>query len=283
MISFRGVSVTLRRWICAIAAVLLLPSTAISQVQVNQAFVPQGPAPSSGPKETVQSGDAPPNGTVAGAVQAILLDPALGPNTMFIASPNGGVWDTTNGGATWTPLTDKQASLSIASLGLDTTDPTGKTLIAGVGLTSNGIWDAFNRPNRAGSGGQQTGLLYSTDGGNRWTSMGGAALAGQSVIGVAARGSTILAATFEEQAPTVTQVGTAGAQYGLYRSSDGGKTFALASGLPAGPVTALVADPSDPKTFYASVTSPTNKSAAGVYVSKDWDRLGRRYLQAARL
>ena len=34
-------------------------------------------------------------------------------------------------------------------------------------------------------------------------------------------------------------------------------------------MTALVADPSDPKTFYASVTSPTNKSAAGVYVSKD--------------
>jgi hypothetical protein len=34
-----------------------------------------------------QSADAPPNGTVAGAVQAILLDPALSPNTVFICSP----------------------------------------------------------------------------------------------------------------------------------------------------------------------------------------------------
>ena len=130
------------------AAALLWASAAAAQV-----FQPQGPSPSSGAVDVVQSGDAPPNGTVVGAVQAILLDPAL--NRMFIASPNGGVWSTTIGSAnpTWTALTDRQASLSIASLALDQSDASGQTLVAGVGLTSNGIYDFFNRPNRAGSGG----------------------------------------------------------------------------------------------------------------------------------
>jgi len=99
-----------------VAAALALPAAAAAQVQVNQTFIPQGPSPKFGEISIVQSGDAPPNGTVGGAVQAILLDPALGSQTMFIGGVNGGIWRTTNGGASWTPLTDKQASLSIGSL-----------------------------------------------------------------------------------------------------------------------------------------------------------------------
>jgi hypothetical protein len=224
-----------------IAAALLVPCAGVAQVQVNQTFIPQGPSPKFGPIESVQSADAPPNGTVSGAVQSILLDPALGPQTMFIGGVNGGIWRTTNGGATWTPLTDNQGSLSIASLALDPSDPTGKTLIAGVGITSNGGWNSFSVEGR---GGARTGLLYSRDGGNTWSAMGGGPyLTGQSVIGVAAVGSTILAATFEEQATAQTTTST-GASYGLYRSTNGGQSFNLVQpgqGLPAGPVTALVA------------------------------------------
>jgi hypothetical protein len=261
-----------------IAAALLVSSAAVAQVQVNQTFIPQGPSPKFGPIDVVQSGDAPPNGTVAGAVQAILLDPALGLQTMFIGGVNGGIWRTTNGGTTWTPLTDNQASLSIASLGLDPSDPTGKTLVAGVGLTSNGAWNNFNEGGATGRGGARTGLLYSTDGGNTWSAMGRGTLTGQSVIGVAAVGSTILAATFEEQAPTQTTAN--GKSYGLYLSTNGGQNFTLVqpnSGLPAGPVTALVADPQNSSncstqescTFYASITSASTPSATGVYVSQN--------------
>ena len=182
-----------------IAAAFALSTAAAAQVQVNQTFIPQGPSPKFGAIDLVQSGDAPPNGTVGGAVQAILLDPALGSQTMFIAGVNGGIWRTTDGGASWKALTDNQASLSIASLALDPTDATGKTLIAGIGITSNGGWNNFNVGNEFGRGGARTGLLYSADGGNTWSALGAASLTGQSVIGVAAAGGTILAATFEEQ------------------------------------------------------------------------------------
>ena len=55
----------------------------------------------------------------------------------YFGSVNGGVWVTRNGGASWTPLSDNQRSLSIASLALDPTNP--NVLLAGTGITSNGL------------------------------------------------------------------------------------------------------------------------------------------------
>jgi hypothetical protein len=175
---------------------MALPTAAAAQLQVNQNFVGQGPAPSFGPINTVQSADAPPNGNVGGAVGPVVADP-LDVNTFYVGTPAGGIWKTTNGGTTWTPLTDKQASLSIASLSLDPTDPTRKTLIAGTGLTANGTVCATGACFFTGSGGLQNGLLYSQDAGNTWTSLGAATLANQSVVGVSARGSVMVAGTFE--------------------------------------------------------------------------------------
>src|SRR5260370_18212555 len=94
-----------------------------------------GPSPGFGPTTTIQSGDAPPNGTVSGALQAIVTDPT-NPNTMYIGATNGGVWVTRNGGASWTPLSDNQRSLSIASLSVDPPNP--NLLIAGPGPPSTG-------------------------------------------------------------------------------------------------------------------------------------------------
>src|SRR5215472_15150458 len=179
-----------------IAAAFALPTAATAQLQINQNFVTQGPAPSFGPTFTVQSGDAPPNGSVAGAVGPVVADP-LNANTLFVGTPWGGIWKTTNGGTSWTPLTDKQATLSIASLAYDPTDPARNTLIAGTGLTANGTVCAAGPCFSTGSGGLRNGLLYTQDGGNTWTSLGAATLGGQSVVGVAARGSVMLAATYE--------------------------------------------------------------------------------------
>src|SRR5258708_6165408 len=182
-----------------------------------QTFQSQGPAPNFGPSDDVQSRDAAPNGTTAGAIQSILTDPTNA-GTMFIGAVNGGVWTTRNGGQTWTPLTDKQASLSIASLGSDPTNT--QRIFAGVGLTSNGAAGSVTLANR---GGARTGILYSPDGGTSWQAMGAAALSGKSVVGVTASGQTILAATAEPYDPA------AQSSYGLYRSVNGGTDFQLVS------------------------------------------------------
>ncbi|MBV8239710.1 MAG: exo-alpha-sialidase, partial [Hyphomicrobiales bacterium] len=253
-----------------IAAAIALPTAAVAQLQVNQNFLTQGPSPSFGPTFTVQSGDAPPNGNVGGAVGPVVADP-LDANTLFVGTPGGGIWKTTNGGTTWTPLTDKQATLSIASLSLDPTDRTGKTLIAGTGLTANGTVCSSGACFFTGSGGLRNGLLYSQDGGNTWTSLGAATLANQSVVGVSARGSVIVAGTFE-----ISGLGGNKRIGALYRSTDDGSSFSQISGsagtgLPNGPVSSLVGDPNNLNRLYAAVTAPNaaaNASTA-IYVSND--------------
>ena len=169
--------------------VAVLSATA-TPVAVAQTFVSQGPGISIGPSLTAQSNDAPPNGTVGAAIQAVLPHPT-DPNTMYVGGTNGGIWATRNGGASWTPLSDKQRSLSIASLAFYPTDPSRGTLIAGVGITSNGLTGGGNV---RGRGGERIGVLYSSNGGASWNELGGTALANKSIVGVAARGSTLLAA-----------------------------------------------------------------------------------------
>jgi autotransporter-associated beta strand protein len=262
-----------------VATALLAPSTGLAQVQVNQIFSLQGPSPSIGPAVVVQSGDIPGQstyGSVAGAVQAVVTDP-LDVNTIYTGTPGGGIWRTTNGGTTWTPLTDKQATLSIYSLSLDPTDPSRKTLIAGTGVSSNGTIGALSSSFQqfSSSGGIQNGLLYSQDGGNTWTTLGSATLANQNVSAVLARGPNILAATsvmseFGYGAPSTTNSGA------LYQCTIGASTCTLVSGaagsrLPQGPVTALVGDPSNPSTLYAAVSSRDAASNANtaIYMSID--------------
>ncbi|PYJ46638.1 MAG: hypothetical protein DME85_09690 [Verrucomicrobia bacterium] len=69
---------------------------------------------------------------VSGRVTAIVIDPA-DPNTAYVGTAQGGVYQTTDGGATWTPLMDSADTLAIGSLELDPTDATGNTLLVGSG------------------------------------------------------------------------------------------------------------------------------------------------------
>ena len=225
-----------------------------------QTFVGQGPGLSIGPASTIQSNDAPPNGTMGAAIQAVLPHPTDA-NTMYVGGTNGGIWVTRNGGASWTPLSDKQRSLSIASLAFDPTDPSRGTLIAGVGITSNGLVGSTGSVEDRG--GQRIGVLYSSNGGASWNELGGAALANKSIVGVAARGSTLLAAAAEPH--------DAAAAGGLYRSVNGGSSFDLVSGtrgLASGPVSSLAGDAANRNVFFAAV------SANGIYKSSnggaDW-------------
>ncbi|OYT68209.1 MAG: hypothetical protein CFK48_12425, partial [Armatimonadetes bacterium CP1_7O] len=52
---------------------------------------------------------------VSGRVNAVAYDP-VNPNVYYIGAPQGGVWKTTDGGATWTPLTDHWQFLQVACI-----------------------------------------------------------------------------------------------------------------------------------------------------------------------
>jgi autotransporter-associated beta strand protein len=271
-----GAGLSIRKLGIAVLAALASTSWVLAQNQVNQNFIGVGPGPSTGPRDVVGSADNPPNGTVTGAVQSIVTSPT-DPNTYYIGTPGGGIWVTHNAGVTWTALTDNQASLSIASLAIDPTN--ASTLVAGTGLTSNGTVCRFGGNNCffTGTGGLRTGLLFSTNGGTSWTSVGASTFSGQSVDAVTVVGNTILAGTFEPDFASSATQRTVGA---LYRSTNGGTSFTqisggVGTGLPNGPITSLVTDPTNPNHIYAAVASPSLANiAAGlgstsVYVSND--------------
>src|SRR5579872_4583088 len=99
-------------------------------------------------------------GTAAsGAVQAIAPS-ASDPNLLYLGAVNGGVWRSSNGGTSWQPLTDGQASLSVGALAVDPTN--ANRVIAGIGRTSSA----------ASLGGPLAGILVSNTGGQSWNPYG---------------------------------------------------------------------------------------------------------------
>src|SRR5260370_35208637 len=90
-------------------------------------------------------------GPAAGRLTAFAIDPTNA-NTMYAGFALGGVWKSIDGGASWTVLTDTQASLAVGALVLDANDPS--TLYVGTG-EGNYSGDSFF--------GQ--GILKSTNGG----------------------------------------------------------------------------------------------------------------------
>ncbi len=100
---------------------------------------------------------------VSGRVTAIAVD-SSNPKRVFVGGAVGGVWGTTDGGTTWTPLTDDQVTLSIGSIAIDPTNP--QIIYVGTGEE-----DYLNSYYGAG-------ILKSTDGGSTWTQLGQSAFVG---------------------------------------------------------------------------------------------------------
>lgn len=121
------------------------PSPAVAWQPLGPEGIPDGQTYGTGPGSTA---------TMAGRVSAIAVDPSE-PDHLLIGSAAGGVWETRDGGATWTPRTDDQPTLSIGALAFDPSDPS--TVYAGTG---EGNSEYFHL-------GQ--GILVSHDGGSTWT------------------------------------------------------------------------------------------------------------------
>ena len=229
----------------------------------------QGPTPSEQGSVVV-----PQNDEVSGAVQSIAVNPNNA-SQIIIGTVNGGVWRTTNASTAsaadiaainWTPLTDQLGSLSIGVVAYDPADVTGNTFYAGTGHFGNSF-----RLRR----GAPVGLYRTTDGGATWTLLGDDGsgvniLAGDRIKSIAISGQTILVGTINGAGiGHIVQAGDATRDYGvlggeMYRSTDGGATFAqVAGGLPAGAVTSVVFDPNTAQQVFAAI------AGQGVFISTD--------------
>src|SRR5262245_38993383 len=219
-----------------------------AQITVTGVFGGSWTAQGPGPTKNGQVENISPDDEVVGAIHAVAAHPS-DPNILYVGGVNSGIWRTGNATAAspnWTPLTDNFPSLSIGALEFDPTDPTRRTLVAGIGRFSS-----FGQ-----NGGPLTGILRTTDGGDTWTPISHPLLTNQNISGVAARGSTLLA--------SATALGSSTG--GLFRSVDGGVNWTLVSGgngLTAGGAFDLAGDPSDPNRFYVSVQK------IGIFGSKD--------------
>ena len=155
-----------------------------------------------------------------GLTTAIAVNPNDS-NVIYQGTAGGGVWRTTDGGTTWTPLFDRQLALDIGEPGALAIDPNNtNTLYVG---TSKRI---AQQP--------QAGLFKSTDGGASWIGLGSGFPAG----------NTGNASQFVKQSINVIIVDPANSQTvylssglspssGVFRSLDGGQNWS-ATGLSTG-------------------------------------------------
>ena len=204
-------------------------------------WTPQGP----GPILYGQVENVAPDNEVVGAVHTVLAHPTDA-DILYIGATNGGIWrtdDATSPRPTWRPLTDSASSLSIGAMTFDVED--GDTIVAGIGRYSS-----YGR-----NGGDRTGLLISRDRGETWSEMRHPVFGVfDNVSGLAVRGERIVATTAAS--------GLGGG--GVFRTTDGGVTWAPAEGIPpTTPAFDLVADPRDADRLYATL------ARRGVFRSDD--------------
>ena len=172
---------------------------------------------------------------LAGGRLTSVVGSATDPLLYFIGSAGAGVWKTTNGGATWSPMFDKQ---SVSSIGAVAIDPKNNDVVwAGTGET--------NPRNDVSYG---DGIYKSIDGGKTWNHMG------------LRETMQISAVAIDPRKTDTVVVGAMGDFFkdspdrGIYRTTDGGKTWAKT--LYVGPqsgVSDLAVNPENPDEMYAGI------------------------------
>ncbi len=142
---------------------------------------------------------------IGGRITAIAVSPT-DTNTFYIGTPNNGIFKTTDGGKNFSPIFDDQSNLSVGCIAIHPTNPsiifagTGDPVVSGYPFVGNGLYKSL-------------------DAGKNWSYIG---LGETKVINKIA---------IDPQNPNNIYVATMGLSMkrtddrGLYKSTDGGKTW----------------------------------------------------------
>jgi len=216
-------------------------------------------------------------GNVGGRIRSLAIHPAT-PDTIFAGSVGGGIWKSSNGGASWRAVDDFMPVLSVSSIVINPANP--NVMLAGTG---EGYGNADSL--------RGAGIFKSVDGGTTWSQLRETAAQFSAVtrLAISPGGAVILAATStglwrSSNATTFTWINTGitpqdvdfhpsnfrraiAAGYGSVAYSwDGGLRWQRASGLPpsSGRIEVAFAR-SQPDTVYALV----DDSGGTLYRSSD--------------
>jgi hypothetical protein len=249
----------------------------------------------------------------SGRITAFAVDP-LDTRVIYAASASGGAWKTENAGTTWSPVFQNEGSVSLGAIALDPSNPDIVWVGTGEqnSVRSSSFGDGVYRSDDGGATWRHRGLegsrhigrilihprnpdivfvaalgslwgpnpergLYrTTDGGESWTKV----LEVSDFTGVVEvlmdprDPSVLFAATFQRERRQWSMVG-GGAEGGLFRSHDGGESWArVGGGFPTGAVgrVGITRCLSAPNTLYASAVGPQG----GIFRSLDdgatWER-----------
>ncbi len=190
------------------------------------------------------------------------------PNVFYAGFDNGGVWRTTDYGSTWQPLFDDEPTGSIGAVAVAPSDPDVIYVGSGAGII---------RPDLSTG----DGMYKSTDAGKTWTHLGlrDSQMIADVVVDPTNPDRLFVAALGHPYGPN--------AERGIFRSTDGGKTFQkvlYTDEYTSGNDVAL--DPTNPDVVYAALWQQQEsfrESAAfggtggGIYKSTDggttWTRI----------
>ncbi|HEU4633311.1 MAG TPA: hypothetical protein VFS22_04960, partial [Flavisolibacter sp.] len=199
------------------------------------------------------------------AIDAVIKDP----DTWYIGAASGGVWKTTNAGATWTSLFDDQPTLNIGSLAIQQSNP-------------NIVWVGTGEGNPRNSLNLGEGIYKSMDAGKTWKRMG------------LEKTRNLHRIIIDPNDPNVVYAAAIGNPYaehperGVYKTTDGGETWnrILYTNDSSG-CADLAMDPSNPNKLIANMwqhrrTPWSFKSGgpgSGLYITVDggktWKKLGK--------
>jgi len=200
------------------------------------------------------------------AIDAVVADP----NTIYLGAASGGVWKTTNQGASWDAVFEEQPILNIGSIAIQQSNPST-------------VWVGTGEGNPRNSISLGEGMYKTIDGGKSWKRMG------------LEKTRNIHRIIVDPSNPNTVYAGAIGNPYaehperGVFKTTDGGETWdkILFTNDTSG-VADMIMDPSNPNKLFVAMwqhrRTPWSLSSggpgSGLYMTfdggKNWKKLGEK-------